>query len=109
MAQANADEFMSDDSDLELNFIAEGPQPYNFEPTARRVVQSTDYEKLSGVRKDLELWARDNVDRIGTTNWGVFFIRIYKSYHILPIYRMTKYHMPLFLLFLHILLTRTTC
>ena len=81
MAHAHHDEFLSDDSDLELNFNLEGPQPYNFEPTSWRIVQSTDFncEKLSGVRKDLEIWAMDNVDRIGNTNWRVFFIRIYKS------------------------------
>ena len=69
MAEAYDDESISDDSELEFHFHSEGPQPYNFEPAARGISQGANYERLSGVREEIESWARDNVDRVGNIDW----------------------------------------
>ena len=57
------------EQDSPIDFNPEGPQPYNYEPAAREVVEGANYDRLNGMREEIEIWARDNVDRIGDTSW----------------------------------------
>ena len=60
--------YKSEDTEQDslIDFNPEGLQPYNLEPVVREAVESANYDKLNGMRGNME---RDNVDKIHNSNW----------------------------------------
>ena len=67
------------DLELDIHFNLEGQKPYTFEPTGREIVQGANYDRLYGLREEIDITFSGN-DYGGGAMWG----EITASEHSLP-------------------------